>query len=311
MILTHRVTAEEEGVTLLLILRRNMGLSGAAVRALKAHGGLLVDGVLRFTTYRVRAGEVVTADVSLGEREGDNVPENGPLTVLWEDEGLLAVNKPAGVIVHPSLAKYTGTLANFVAGYLEAAGQRPNCHVVNRLDRDTSGVVLFAKNAHMKAQATEALKGGEKRYIALALGALVPPAGVIDLPIRRSQPQDMRRIVAEDGRRAVTHYCTVAHGMLLGRVCSALELILETGRTHQIRVHCLAMGVPLLGDSLYCTAESMAFSQALGVGRQLLHSRYLGFRHPLSGALVELEAPVLDEAFLELLQRLSSTDASP
>ena len=304
MIVEHRVTEEEGGAALLLILRRGMGLSGALVRALKASGGLHVDGVPRFTNYEVRPGELVTADVTWAEGEGDNLPELGPLTVLWEDEGLIAVNKPAGQIVHPSRAKLMGTLANFVAGYLQAAGQRPICHVLNRLDRDTSGVVLYAKNAHMKAQTTLALGGGEKRYTALILGALQPPDGVIDLPIRRFQPQDMRRIVAEDGRRAVTHYRTLSHGLLAGQRCSVLELTLETGRTHQIRVHCLARGAPLVGDPLYYTAESAALSRALGVGRQFLHSRYLIFRHPLSGARVEIEAPIQDEVFSALLAEL-------
>jgi len=278
-----------------------MGLSGAAVRALKAHGGLHVDGVKQFTIYRVRPGELVTADVTLAEREGDNLPEEGPLTVLWEDEGLIAVNKPAGLIVHPSRARLTGTLANFVAGYLQKAGQRPICHIVNRLDRDTSGVVLFAKNAHMKALSTEALRTGEKRYTALVMGALTPPDGTIDLPIRRFAPQDMRRIVAEDGRRAVTHYCTRAQGMLAGQACSVLELTLETGRTHQIRVHCLAQGAPLIGDPLYCTEQSTAFSVDVGIGRQLLHSHHLGFLHPLSGEMVEIDAPIQDGMFAALL----------
>jgi len=281
-----------------------MGLSAAAVRGLKAHGGLHVDGVLRFTTYQVRAGELVTADVSLGERDGDNVPEDGPLAVLWEDEGLIAVNKPPGMIVHPSRAKNVGTLANFVVGYLQKSGQRPNCHIVNRLDRDTSGAVLFAKNAHMKAKVVEALQTAEKRYTALVLGELSPPDGVIDLPIRRFEPQNMLRIVAVDGRRAVTHYRTVKRGMLGGQTCSALELTLETGRTHQIRVHCLHRGVPLVGDRLYCTEESAELSGVLGVERQLLHSSYLGFWHPLTGEWVEVFAPIEDPGFVGLLERL-------
>ncbi|MCL2562563.1 MAG: RluA family pseudouridine synthase [Oscillospiraceae bacterium] len=304
MILEHRVTAEEDGAALLHVLRRGMGLSAAAVRALKAHGGLHVDGAVQFTNYLVKAGALVTADVTRAERDGDNVPEIGPLEVLWEDEGLIAVNKPPGLIVHPSRAKNDGTLANFVAGYLQAGGQRPICHVVNRLDRDTSGVVLFAKNAHMKARATGALRTGKKRYTALVTGVLDPPDGVIDLPIRRFQAKDMRRIVAEDGKQAATRYRTVAVGALAGQVCSVLELTLETGRTHQIRVHCLEVGVPLIGDPLYRTEWSAALSADLGVGRQLLHSHYLAFRHPVSGEPVTIDAPIRDEVFWALLEKL-------
>jgi len=304
MMIKHIVRPEEDGVALLLILRRSMGLSGAAVRALKAHGGLHVDGVLRFTTYRVQTGELVTADVTLAQREGDNLPETGPLEVLWEDEGLVAVNKPPGMIVHPSRAKNDGTLANFVAGYLQSNGQRPICHVVNRLDRDTSGVVLFAKNAHMKAKTTGALRAGKKRYTALAFGGLTPSSGAIVLPIRRLQPQDMRRVVAADGKRAVTFYRTAAEGRIAGQRCSVLELTLETGRTHQIRVHCLERGAPLVGDPLYCTEQSAAFSAALGVDRQLLHSRSLTFRHPLTGEQVEINAPIRDGMFVRFLKEL-------
>ncbi|MCL2588188.1 MAG: RluA family pseudouridine synthase [Oscillospiraceae bacterium] len=304
MILEHRVTTEEEGNALLLILRRSMGLSAAQVRALKAHGGLHVDGVLRFTTYEVSAGELVTANVTQAEREGDNIPEIGALEVLWEDEGLIAVNKPPGLIVHPSRARLTGTLANFVAGYLQQSGQRPICHIVNRLDRDTSGVVLFAKNAHMKSKASVALRTAEKRYTALILGNLEPRTGTIDLPIRRFEPRNMRRVVAEDGKRAVTHYRRVAEGVLAGQPCSALELTLETGRTHQIRVHCLARGAPLVGDPLYYTEQSRALSQTLGVERQLLHSHALMFEHPTTGAQVALEAPIRDGRFGDLLKEV-------
>ena len=291
MTLTHQVTAEEDGATLLDILRHSMGISGRQVKALKAFGGLHVDGVLRFTPYCVSAGEIVTADVTLAQGDGDNVPESGPLTVLYEDAGLLAVNKPPAMIVHPSRAKNSGTLANFAAGYLEASGQRPVCHIVNRLDRDTSGVVLFAKNAHMKAQAARALAVGEKRYTALVWGVIDPLRGVIDQPIRRSEPQNMLRIVAEDGKRAVTHYRTVDQTERLGHPICTLDIRLETGRTHQIRVHCLFAGVPLVGDPLYFTEESKARATLLGVGHQLLHSHHLGFRHPITGLDIAISAP--------------------
>ena len=301
MILTHKVTPEDAGAPLLTILRRRMGLSGGAVRALKAHGGLLVDDVLRFTTYQVSPGETVSADVGRAQTLGDNLPEQGPLAVLWEDEGLVAVNKPPGQIVHPSRAKNHGALSNFVAGYLEKTNQPPICHVVNRLDRDTSGVVLFAKNAHMKARAAGALKTAQKRYTALLFGALDPADGLIDLPIRRAVPKQMRRIVAVDGKEARTRYRTIAMGECVKKVCTVAELFLETGRTHQIRVHCLAQNTPLLGDPLYHTADSAALSAALGIKRQLLHSHYLSFTHPLTGRTISIDAPIEDVVFFDLL----------
>ena len=298
MILQHQVTEQEGGVALLHILRRSMGLSGAIVRGLKRSGGLEVDGVLRFTNYLVSPGEIVTAHVSRAEKqESDNLPESGPVEILFEDEGLIAVNKPAGLIVHPTHSRNHGTLSNFVAGYLLETTHSPICHIVNRLDRDTSGVVLFAKNAYMKTRASAALSLGEKRYFAICLGTLCPPDGVIDLPIRRVRERDMLRIVAPDGRRAVTHYRTVHQGQMDGQTYSVLDITLETGRTHQIRVHCLANGAPLLGDQLYFSEESRAFSEKHGLTRQLLHSRRLTFIHPLSGETLVINAPISGAQF--------------
>ena len=292
---------EEGGAALLHILRYSMGLSAVAVRRLKAHNGLEVDGVSRFTNYEVSPGETVTALISLAEKEGDSLPERGPLEVLFEDESLIAVNKPPGCIVHPSRSRIEGTLSNFVAGYLQQNGQRPICHIVNRLDRDTSGAVLFAKNAHVKAQAVKALAVGEKRYTAIIWGVLTPPEGVIDLPIRRVQERDMRRIVAPDGKRAITRYRTLAQGQAGGQIYSVLELILETGRTHQIRVHCLAQGTPLVGDPMYCIPESRTWSAELGIDRQLLHSHRLSFAHPMTGQPMVIDAPIQDADFQRLL----------
>jgi len=307
MILSHRVTREEEGRPLLLVLRQNMGLSGSAVKALKRNGGIEVDGVLRFTIYEVKEGELVTANLSQGEDESDNLPGDGELEILFEDEGLLAVNKPPGLIVHPTHNRNHGTLSNFVAGYLNRNGNRPICHIVNRLDRDTSGVVLFAKNAHMKARAIEALKKGKKGYLAITNGTLREPYGTINHPIRRLQPRDMIRIVAPDGKQAITHYHTIATGELNEQVCTVLDITLETGRTHQIRVHCLAEGVPLLGDPLYFTEKSKETAQTLGLTRQLLHSHTLSFPHPQTGAPTSTHAPIRDEQFLETLKTLGYT----
>lgn len=301
MILRYTVTDADNGMSLGDILRRRMKLSSAAIRALKRGDGLRVDTVERFTIYRVTGGEIVTADVAQAETIGDNLPERGAIDVIYEDEGLLAVNKPAGLIVHPTRARLTGTLSNFAAGYLQAAGEQPVCHIINRLDRDTSGLVLFAKNAHMKARMTYALAQGEKQYIAVCWGALHPAKGVIDLPIRRSKPHNMLRIVAPDGRRAVTHYRTLYQGEMAGQACSILECTLETGRTHQIRVHCLAEGAPLIGDTLYFTDKSKIWSANCGVTRQLLHSHKIKFTHPLSGVQINLQAPIADAMFAPFL----------
>ena len=205
--------------------------TGAGAAAQAFGGGIRVDGRDVYTDYMVAPGETVELDISSAEPECDIVPENGSLDVLYEDAGLIAVNKPAGLITHPSRARYTGTLANFVAGYLQDKTGDARCHAVNRLDRDTSGIVLFAENSHMKALASQALGApeAEKEYRALVWGVFDPPGGVIDSPIKRLHERDMLRGVAPDGQKAVTHYETLGIFEAEGVRVSLLRLVLETG----------------------------------------------------------------------------------
>ncbi len=284
MQLTISITEQEAGRAVLSLLRYQMGLSAALIRRLKQAQAIFVNGVCQYTNYKVSAGDTLTVDLSLCPEPCGLVPETGPLDILYEDDWFLAANKPAGLLVHPSRSKYTGTLANFVTGYLGAG-----CHCVNRLDRDTSGVVLFAKNAHAKARAIAALQAPEakKTYLALVCGAPEGTQGTIDLPILRAEPQKMRRIVDPAGARAVTHWRLVRQ--LVGY--ALLECALETGRTHQIRVHCLAMGFPILGDGLYNTPASLALSQKLGIEACALHAYALQFRDPFSGNMLYISAP--------------------
>ena len=294
MILRYTVPQQSGSKKLLTVLKAEMHLSASLVRRLKHVQAIYVDGRPVYTDHVVAPGEKITADLLAAEPACDIVPENGPLTILFEDKCFLAADKPSGLLVHPSRARYMGTLANYVAGYLLNSGGSGCCHAVNRLDRDTSGIVLFAKNSHWKALGSRALRGSEaeKDYLALVEGVPEGPSGTIDLPIRRQRSGDMLRIVADDGQRAVTHFETVATTSYDGADVSLLHLVLETGRTHQIRVHCLAMGHPLLGDNLYHTASSQALSERLGIRTQALHAGRLQFRHPLTEELVTLTAPV-------------------
>jgi 23S rRNA pseudouridine1911/1915/1917 synthase len=292
MILRYTVKDADSGRTVYAIMRRELRISAALTRRLKQAGAIYAGGVPVYTDHAVAAGETVEIDIMAAEPPCDLVPEAGPLDILFEDSGLIAVSKPAGVLTHPSRARYTGTLSNFVAGYLAQSTGSGCCHAVNRLDRDTSGVVLFAKNSYMKALASEALAEPDaiKEYTAAVFGVMEPPAGTIDLPIRRLREMDMRRTVSPDGQRAVTHYKTELVLKTAGGALSLLRLTLETGRTHQIRVHCRHLGHPVLGDILYYTAESAALSKRLGAASQLLHARRLSFSHPLTGRRIDLEA---------------------
>lgn len=307
MVLKYDVQETDSGRKIYSIMRRELYISAALTRRLKQVNAIFLNGQPVFTNRVVSAGETVSIDITAAEPPCDNMPEEGNIEILYEDAGLIAVNKPSGMITHPSHARNTGTLANIVAGYLLKTAGDGRCHAVNRLDRDTSGVVLFAKNSHMKARAAEALASpdAKKMYLALICGAMDKPSGIIDMPIKRLNEGDMIRVTAPDGQRAVTHYETINTDFASGHIVSLLRIHLETGRTHQIRVHCHAVGHPVLGDILYYTDASRAASESLGIVTQALHARSLTFTEPISGVRLKLTAPV-PEVFGCILGKMSS-----
>lgn len=274
MVLT--CTARRTG-PLLSFLRTELGLSSSLVKSLKADGVFHVNGQPVFTDYPVRPGDTVTA--LLMEGPPDFPAEDGPLDILYEDEALLAVDKGPGLWVHPSPSRFTGTLANRVAGYYERTNQPCGVHVVTRLDRDTFGVVLLAKHAHVHALLCQAQKDGRlhKTYRATVCGIMPESSGLIDLPIARRDGGSLLREVRPDGQAAVTRYRVLdeSDGLTL------VELEPVTGRTHQLRVHCAALGCPILGDHDYggdCTA----------VTTQQLCAVSLTLPHPFTGKTVTI-----------------------
>ena len=269
-------TAGRDG-QLLCILRGEMGLSASLVKRLKKQNAIFVENEPAWTDRLVRKGEVVR--VVIWEALPDFPLEKGQLDVLYEDEAILAVDKPAGVWVHPTPGRQTGTLANRVAYYLRNEGS--SVHVVTRLDRDTFGVVLFAKNGFVHAQLSRMLQQGgmEKCYHAVVCGLPEQREGVIDLPIARRTGGSLLREVRSNGQSAVTCYHVVSTSGGL----SLLALKPETGRTHQLRVHCAAIGCPILGDRAYGNNASAALSDGFGITTQQLCAVSLRFAHPLSG----------------------------
>jgi 23S rRNA pseudouridine1911/1915/1917 synthase len=271
----------DKGRSLNSILRDTLRLSTTQIRRLKAADALRLNGACVRVTCTVQPGDLVT--LTLTEPSPSFPPEEGPLSALYEDEHLLAVDKPRGLILHPTHSRFTGTLANRAWAYIRSVGG-DGCHAVNRLDRDTGGVVLFAKNAWACSRMAGAVE--EKLYLAAVCGVPETSEGSIDLPIRRASERDMKRICAPDGQAARTDWRLLDKREGL----SLLELRLHTGRTHQIRVHCAAMGWPLLGDRLYGTAPSLERSQAMGQNKQALWCTRMTFRHPQDGRQVTLYA---------------------
>ena len=265
----------QRGGRLSSFLKEEMKLSTGLMNRLKWQDKLFVNGVPVHTDFAVQPGDVIT--VPLDEPEPDYPAEEGALTVLYEDAHLLAVDKPAGMLIHPSRSRLTGTLANLVLGYYQKTGQKSAFHPITRLDRDTFGIVLLAKNAHVHYLLQETAM--EKTYEALVLGGPEAEEGIIDAPIARLPLPSLLRQVSPEGKPCLTKYRVLERGDAVTRL--ALQPV--TGRTHQLRVHCAYMGFPILGDPQYGSPESQVYSLARGFNSQLLCAKELRFAHPVTG----------------------------
>ena len=260
-------------------LKDEMGMSSGLVNKLKWQNKIYVNGVPQHNDYAVLPGDVITAQ--LDEPKPEYPAEDGELTILYEDEHILAADKPAGMLIHPSRATMTGTLANRVIAYYEKTGQKAAFHPITRLDRDTFGIVLLAKNAHVHAKLTALQEEGKikKTYTALVYGGPERDSGIIDAPIARRELPSLLRYVNQSGKPSVTAFAVLERWK---KTC-LLSLTPITGRTHQLRVHCSYMGFPILGDPQYGSEESKAYSANLGLTHQLLCAKSLQFPHPITG----------------------------
>lgn len=267
-------------------LREELQMSAGLMNRLKWQDLLFVNGAPRHTDYPVQPGDVIT--VPLDEPEPAYPAEAGALTVLYEDDHLLAVDKPAGMLIHPSRSRLTGTLANRVLAYYQQTGQRSAFHPLTRLDRDTFGVVLLAKNAHIHALLNQLHDAGriQKTYHALVYGGPDADTGVIDAPIGRLPLPSLLRQVDPAGKPSRTEFSVLERGAL---TCK-LGLRPITGRTHQLRVHCAHMGYPILGDPQYGSDTSRQLSGQLGYSTQLLCAKSLSFPHPITGETLMVES---------------------
>lgn len=265
------------------------GYSAALIRRLRhTEQSILKNGIPVYTTYRLDEGDSLA--VTLPEEHGSEniVPVPMDLDIRYEDRDLLVVNKAAGVPIHPSQGNHDNTLANGIAWYLGEKGEAATYRAINRLDRDTTGLLILARHALSACMLSEMVRTHAIRrcYLAAASG-LVPPEGVIDAPIARTCDSTIERCVDfERGDSARTHYRTLCYNR--DTDCSLVELRLETGRTHQIRVHMKHIGHPLPGDFLYNPDYRL-------IGRQALHSWQLDFIHPIKKEPLHFEAPLPED----------------
>ena len=279
MTLNH--TARRDG-RLSDILKNEMRVSTGLMNRLKTTDRILVNGTPERTNFAVRGGDTVT--LLLDEPEPEYPGEDGPLTILYEDNHILAVDKPAGMLIHPSRSRDTGTLANAVIGHYARTGQKCAFHPLTRLDRDTFGVVLIAKNSHIHALLQQTPL--RKTYQALCFGSFPMGEGIIDAPIERRPLPSLLRYICETGKPSRTRVRVLER--FEGHTLVELEPL--TGRTHQLRLHCAHVGCPILGDPQYGTAESQGYSARFGYTHQRLCARRIEFSHPLTGEALTLES---------------------
>lgn len=267
-------------------LKQELGLSTGLMNKLKWSEKLYVNGIPQHADFQIQIGDVITAD--LDEPQPDYPAEDGDFTILYEDAHILVVDKPAGMLIHPSRSRLTGTLANRVLGYYQRTGQKCAFHPITRLDRDTFGIVLLAKNAHIHGILNQFHTEGniQKTYHALVFGGPKEDAGVIDAPIARRELPSLLRYVNQDGKPSRTEFT------VLERKTGITKLALHpiTGRTHQLRVHCSHMGYPILGDPQYGSEASQTLSAELGFSSQLLCAKSLVFPHPITGEQMDLSS---------------------
>lgn len=285
--ISYDIDSHSEGLRVEQFLRRK-GYSAQNLSTIKRMPeSILVNGVHYYMKQTLKAGDRLLVRIQETESSRNIPPVCAPLSVVYEDEDLIVINKPAGMPIHPSLNNYTNSLANALAWYYQQQGKPFIFRCCNRLDRDTSGLTVVAKHLVSGNILSTMTKKKEVRreYLAVVRGHIVPESGTISAPLARKGGTIIERVVDFDrGEPAVTHYHLVreANGH------SLVSLQLETGRTHQIRIHLKHLGFPLVGDYLY--NPDMEY-----ISRQALHSFRLSFPHPITGEVMDFTAPLPED----------------
>ena len=289
------ITRAQDGQEVNTLLRRTLGLSGTVLRRVKwLEDGITLDGVRVNVRVRVQAGQTLSVRLTDPAPTSGVTPAEGPLDIVYEDADLAVLNKAPGVLVHPGHGHFDDTLGNFLMWHYRENGDESDFHPVHRLDKGTSGLLVVAKHAHGQEKLKKQLHTDQFRRVYLAVCDGAPPErkGTVDAPIGPVEGSLTARQVRPDGRPARTHY-----QVLETRGSRTLvELELETGRTHQIRVHMAHIGCSLTGDFLYGT-ENRAL-----IGRPALHSARLEFIHPITGERLRFSAP-LPEDMQKLIEK--------
>ncbi len=291
------VMPKDGEITARHIMAHTLGLSSREItRCKQFEDGVRVlrNGALRPEALMIRdsltpGDKLIVRIYEDNDRAFDVIPWDRPIDIVYEDEDLILINKPGDMVVHPSYAHYTDSLSNALSGYYLRTGQRHMIRAIGRLDRETSGLVMFAKNRYSASLLSDqkGLMSRRKEYLAIAEGVFEDLSGTVDAPIERRDDSKMVREVRPDGKEAITHYEVVKQYERY----ALIRLWLDTGRTHQIRVHLSYIGHPLVGDTLYGHVSEKECT----IKRAALHAAKLEFRQPVTGRDLKFEAPLPED----------------
>ena len=283
MNLSYKISNKDNFVNVFQILKEHFLLSDRLITKLKKYKKIYLNGKETYTKQKVTSGDVVSFVLDFDEDNSNIVPSNIPLDIIYEDEYLLILNKPAEIAIHPSILHYDNSLSNGVKFYFDKIKLNKKIRIVNRLDRNTSGIVIFAKNEYIQECLIKQMKTKElkKEYLAIVCGILENSSGTLNFPIARKEGSIIERCVNPNGDPAISHYDVLKTFNNL----SLVHIVLETGRTHQIRVHFSYINHPVLGDTLYGNPSDL-------IARQALHSYKISFIHPITKENITITAPL-------------------
>lgn len=291
MVLKYTILEKDTYTNVKEVLKAHFRISDRLLLRLKNTQNILLNGATTYISKSVKPGDDISVIINFVEDNSNIVAKKMDLDIIYEDDCYLIINKPYNLAVHPSMLHYDNSLSNGIKYYFDSIGLQKKIRPVNRLDKDTTGLVVFAKNEYIQECLVYQMKTMQmhKTYIAVCDGIFEEKNGTINLPIARKPGSIIERCVDSNGDSAITHYCVIAEHNNV----SVVKCLLETGRTHQIRVHLSSIGHPILGDTLYGKKQTP-------IKRQLLHAYMLEFIHPITGQLVTYKAPIPTDLLMYL-----------
>lgn len=298
----YKIEEQHNGKCISMFLKEKEYSRAVIIELKKTKTGIQKNGTWAGVNEILNTGDILEICLTEQGASENIVPKELQLDILYEDEDILVVNKPYDTPIHPSVNNYNNTLANGVVHYYQQQNKPYIFRCINRLDRDTTGVTILAKNLISASILSKRMKerGLSRTYVAFVEG-ITKEEGTIDLPIGREEGTIIKRKIDEkEGKHAVTHYCKLEELQVEGKAVSVVALQLETGRTHQIRVHMASIGHPLLGDFLYNESNHM-------LTRQALHAASCAFYHPITGEYKRITAPLPKD--MEMLMQRSSNES--